>query len=75
MATALIGTVVGAAFAGLLKPADTYGRKPILFAIGLLYIASALGSDPVSGLAALHVFSASSGGGRGRGSYLGRPHL
>lgn len=44
VATALIGTVVGAAFAGLFKPADTYGRKPVLFAIGILYIVSALGS-------------------------------
>ncbi|MGF1473184.1 MAG: sugar porter family MFS transporter [Rubrobacteraceae bacterium] len=44
VATALIGTVIGAAYAGLFKPADTYGRKPVLFAIGLLYIVSALGS-------------------------------
>jgi sugar porter (SP) family MFS transporter len=44
VATALIGTVIGAAYAGLAKPADIYGRKPLLFAIGLLYIVSALGS-------------------------------
>lgn len=44
VATALIGTIVGAAWAGLLKPADTYGRKPVLFAIGILYVVSALGS-------------------------------
>ncbi|MGB3829871.1 MAG: sugar porter family MFS transporter [Ornithinimicrobium sp.] len=44
VATALIGTIVGAAYAGLGKPADTYGRKPVLFAIGILYVVSALGS-------------------------------
>lgn len=44
VATALIGTVAGAAYAGLAKPADTYGRKPVLFAVGILYIVSALGS-------------------------------
>jgi sugar porter (SP) family MFS transporter len=44
VATALIGTVIGAAYAGLGKPADLYGRKPVLFAIGILYIISALGS-------------------------------
>ncbi|MGB5951035.1 MAG: sugar porter family MFS transporter [Ornithinimicrobium sp.] len=44
VATALIGTVIGAAYAGLGKPADKYGRKPVLFAIGILYVVSALGS-------------------------------
>ena len=44
VATALIGTIVGAAYAGLLKPADTYGRKPVLFAVGILYVVSAIGS-------------------------------
>ncbi|MGB6021227.1 MAG: sugar porter family MFS transporter [Ornithinimicrobium sp.] len=44
VATALIGTIIGAAYAGLGRPADKYGRKPVLFAIGLLYIVSALGS-------------------------------
>ena len=44
VATALIGTIIGAAYAGLGRPADKYGRKPVLFAIGILYIVSALGS-------------------------------
>jgi len=44
VATALIGTVIGAAYAGLGKPADIYGRKPVLFIIGILYVISALGS-------------------------------
>lgn len=44
VATALIGTVAGAAYAGLAKPADRFGRKPVLFVIGILYFVSALGS-------------------------------
>ena len=42
ISSALIGTVVGALIAG--KPADKYGRKPVLFMIAFLFAASALGS-------------------------------
>jgi len=42
VAMALIGTIVGALIAG--KPADRYGRRPVLFAIALLYFVSAIGS-------------------------------
>jgi len=42
VASALIGTIIGALFFG--KPADTYGRKKMLFAIGILYTVSAIGS-------------------------------
>lgn len=42
VATALIGTIVGAATVG--PPVDRYGRKLILFVIGILYFISALGS-------------------------------
>jgi len=42
ISSALIGTVVGAFISG--KPADRYGRKPILFIIALLYAVSAVGS-------------------------------
>ena len=42
VATALIGTIVGAMTAG--RPADRWGRKKILFIIGVLYTISALGS-------------------------------
>ncbi|OLM28554.1 sugar and carbohydrate transporter [Pseudonocardia sp. Ae717_Ps2] len=41
-ATALIGTIVGALFAGY--PSNRFGRKKTLFAIGILYFASAIGS-------------------------------
>ena len=42
VATALYGTVVGAAFGGI--PADMFGRKPTLLWIGILFFASALGA-------------------------------
>lgn len=42
VAIALYGTVLGAMFGGL--PADRFGRKKTLFAVGLLYLVSALGS-------------------------------
>lgn len=50
MSMALWGTVIGAIFAGY--PTDFFGRKNTLIAIGVLYLASALGSaiawDPYS---------------------------
>ncbi len=42
IASALIGTVAGALFAG--APADRYGRKPVLFVIAFLFFISAIGS-------------------------------
>jgi SP family xylose:H+ symportor-like MFS transporter len=42
VATALIGTIMGSILVG--KPADRYGRRTILFALGALYLISALGS-------------------------------
>ena len=42
MSMALWGTVVGALFGGI--PCDKFGRKNTLFAIGVLYLLSALGS-------------------------------
>ena len=42
IASALIGTVAGALFAG--KPTDRYGRKPVLFVVALLFFVSAVGS-------------------------------
>ncbi|MFN3783103.1 MAG: sugar porter family MFS transporter [Spirosomataceae bacterium] len=43
---ALIGTVIGSLIAGW--PTDTWGRRKTLFAIGILYLVSALGSGLVS---------------------------
>ncbi|WP_416190935.1 sugar porter family MFS transporter [Neisseria sp. CCUG12390] len=46
MSSALWGTVIGALFGGI--PTDKFGRKKTLIAIGILYVASALGSALVS---------------------------
>lgn len=43
VATALIGTIVGAAATGIWKPADVLGRKKVLYIIGILYLVSAIG--------------------------------
>jgi MFS transporter, SP family, xylose:H+ symportor len=48
VATALLGTIVGALIAG--KPADRYGRKKVLFAVGILFVVGALGSGLVTNL-------------------------
>ncbi len=42
VAAALIGTIIGAIFAG--KPADVLGRRAVLFLIAVLYFVSAIGS-------------------------------
>jgi len=42
VASALIGTIIGALFIG--KPADRYGRRYVLFVLAILYFISALGS-------------------------------
>ncbi|RKD88299.1 sugar porter family MFS transporter [Mangrovibacterium diazotrophicum] len=43
VASALIGTIIGALFVG--KPTDRYGRRFMLFILALLYFISALGSS------------------------------
>lgn len=45
MATALIGTIIGALFSG--KPADRFGRKRTLIVIALLYLISAVFSGAI----------------------------
>jgi sugar porter (SP) family MFS transporter len=42
VAAALIGTIVGSVAVG--RPADTFGRRRVLFAIAVLYFVSAVGS-------------------------------
>lgn len=54
VATALIGTIVGAMVAR--RPVDKYGRKKVLFAIGILYFVSALGSGLVTSLPFFMIF-------------------
>ena len=45
IATALIGTIIGALFCG--KPAERWGRKRTLIAIAVLYLVSAVGSGAI----------------------------
>lgn len=42
VASALIGTIVGALVAG--SPSDRFGRKPVLLAVAIAYVASSLGT-------------------------------
>ncbi|HRQ49435.1 MAG TPA: sugar porter family MFS transporter [Agriterribacter sp.] len=53
ISSALIGTVTGALFSG--RPADRYGRKPLLFIIAGLYVLTAVGSG-VAPNVALFIF-------------------
>lgn len=46
VASSLIGTVLGSIAVG--KPTQAYGRKPVLFAIAILYLVSALGCAAAS---------------------------
>ena len=52
--TALIGTILGALIAS--RPVDKYGRKKVLFAIGILYFVGAIGTGFVSNLVLFQIF-------------------
>jgi len=54
IASALIGTVIGALSAG--RPADKYGRKAVLFIVAFLYAISALGSAVANSLTFFIIF-------------------
>jgi sugar porter (SP) family MFS transporter len=54
IASALIGTVAGALFAG--APTDRYGRKPVLFFIAFLFLISAIGSAIATNVTTFIVF-------------------
>lgn len=54
VASALIGTIVGAFTAG--KPAEVYGRRRVLFVLAVLYFVSALGSATAQSLAVFVAF-------------------
>jgi MFS transporter, SP family, xylose:H+ symportor len=54
VATALVGTIVGALAAS--KPVDRFGRKKVLFAIGVLYFIGALGSGLAPTLPVFMIF-------------------
>lgn len=52
--SALIGTIVGAFTAG--KPAETLGRRPVLYVLAVLYFVSALGTALATSLPAFVAF-------------------
>ena len=54
ISSALIGTVTGALVAG--RPADRYGRKPVLFVIASLYVLTAVGSALAGNVLVIHYF-------------------
>jgi MFS transporter, SP family, xylose:H+ symportor len=66
VAIALIGTIVGALFAG--KLADMVGRKKMLFAIGVLYVLGALGTALTSDHTVFMIFRFIGGVGVGAAS-------
>ena len=68
ISSALIGTVVGALISG--RPADRFGRKPILFIIALLYVVSAVGSALANNVGAFIVFRFLGGIGVGASSVV-----
>ncbi len=66
--TALIGTILGALIAS--RPVDRYGRKKVLFAIGILYFVGALGTGFVSNLVLFQLFRFLGGIGVGMSSVV-----
>jgi SP family arabinose:H+ symporter-like MFS transporter len=68
ISSALIGTVIGALISG--KPADRYGRKPILFLIAALYVITAVGSALANHVSSFILFRLLGGIGVGASSVV-----
>jgi len=68
ISSALIGTVTGALISG--RPADRYGRKPILFAIAALYVTTAVGSALAANVSSFIIFRFLGGIGVGASSVV-----
>ena len=68
ISSALIGTVIGALISG--KPADRFGRKPILFTIAALYVITAIGSALATNVGSFIVFRFLGGIGVGASSVV-----
>jgi sugar porter (SP) family MFS transporter len=68
ISSALIGTVTGALISG--RPADRYGRKPILFVIAALYVITAAGSALSENVASFIIFRFLGGIGVGASSVV-----
>jgi len=68
ISSALIGTVTGALISG--RPADRYGRKPVLFIIAGLYVLTAIGSALANNVSAFIIFRFLGGIGVGASSVV-----
>jgi sugar porter (SP) family MFS transporter len=68
ISSALIGTVTGALISG--RPADRYGRRPILFLIASLYVLTAVGSALAGNVASFIIFRFLGGIGVGASSVV-----
>jgi sugar porter (SP) family MFS transporter len=68
ISSALIGTVTGALISG--RPADRYGRRPILFLIASLYVLTAIGSALAGNVASFIIFRFLGGIGVGASSVV-----
>jgi sugar porter (SP) family MFS transporter len=73
VASALFGTVLGAASAG--RPAELFGRKKILQAIGLLYVVTSLGAALTSSWEVFVIFRFLGGIGVGASSVVGPMYI
>jgi sugar porter (SP) family MFS transporter len=68
ISSALIGTVIGALVSG--RPADRYGRRPILFVIAALYVITAVGSGLSNNVTSFIIFRFLGGIGVGASSVV-----
>lgn len=73
ISSALIGTVTGALISG--RPADRYGRKPILFLIAALYVITAIGSGLANNLGSFIAFRFLGGIAVGASSVVGPTYI
>ena len=73
VASALIGTVIGSLIAG--KPAEKFGRKKVLQAIGLLYLLTSLGTALTSSWELFVTFRLLGGIGVGASSVIGPMYI
>jgi sugar porter (SP) family MFS transporter len=68
ISSALIGTVTGALISG--RPADRFGRKPILYIIAALYVMTAIGSALANNVSTFIIFRFLGGIGVGASSVV-----
>jgi sugar porter (SP) family MFS transporter len=73
ISSALMGTVAGALIAG--RPADRYGRKPILFIIAALYVITAIGSALAGNVTSFIIFRFLGGIGVGASSVVAPTYI